>query len=284
MSVEISKFLDTDVLKKGLPRRQDQRMFLETAEELLNVRCTEYGLDSYSEITQLYNTDLYDNYGISVNFPFPQLFEMKNGSVYLLNDSKLYSVNMSTLSATNVDLTELSLYDIQSVNTPKLPVRGTQWSLIDFENTWMFVNGQSTILKPNIDASGKVFVENSISINTGCYHNGRSVLGGFNSSNFWNLEWRLFWEEWSSKNDYEVALDTALGSNYVMWSSALGGDVFMLFYPSLMKSGLISTGGYDISDPLILDILKTNDAGFMPMSWRGSVLSVKPIDRDWETA
>lgn len=276
MSVEISEYIDAKTLSKGLPQRADQRMWQPTAVELFNVKCTEYGLDAYQNIEQVYKDGLYADYGISVDVPFPALFLMKDGTVYLWNKQKLYEVNMSTLSTTNVDLTTVSLYDIVSTSTVKNPIAGYRWNLVDFDGAWLFVNGQSSVIKPNIDTSGKIFVENTVNINAGCYSMGRSIVGGFNSANFWNLEWRSYWEQWLAKNSYGLTLDLGLGSNFIMWSNAIGNDVFMLYYPSMMQNGLIESD-YGSDDPFIMDILKSNDSGFMPMSWRGSVLDIKDM-------
>jgi len=63
-----------------------------------------------------------------------------------------------------------------------------------------------------------------------------------------------------------------------MWSMSGGGDVFKLFFNSLAIQGVYKGNTtYSDDNPAMFDMLRRGDAGFMPMSWKGTVQEIKPI-------
>ena len=289
---EFYTFIEGDVLARGLRKRsKSSRNHLEMI-KVLNVRCGEYGLERYEPIEILSKNYFHTQYGFSLDFPFPQIF-LGIGKGFVLNKSSIYELNLDTIvEDTSFTLTEIDTYDVGTGNAVTRPLSGTRWNFIDFEDVYMFVNGTSSIFaanrwidnyKANTVHTGKVFSENTVSINTGCKHKGRTVLGGFNPTNFWNNDWKKFWLDWTVKHKTGMQFDATLGlgENFIMWSMSGGGDMFKLFFNRLAITGIYKgQTNFGDTDPLIFSMMKRGDAGFMPVSWNGAILEIKPIGND----
>lgn len=277
----IETFIDIKgkTLGKGLRFRETNTRNYFALTQATNVRGNEFGLESLETFIKL-DEDILYNYGIRIESPFPQIFKGIE-DIFLLTSGRIFKINDLDLGTSAFTLTEIKLYDINNSENEIRANKGSYWSFIDLGKAYLFVNGNSSIFyfphqKNIVDDVDKAYVDNSVSINCGAFYKGRSVIGGFNSSNFWNDSWKEFWSDWSTKHNYELNLPEGLEQNFIMWSMAGGGDVFSLFYPKLSISGIVQND-YSTTNPLIFDFMKRGDGGFIPVSWSDAVLRVEVL-------
>lgn len=237
------------------------------------------GLSLYEDITNPFQS------APTVAYPFPQLFRGKEVTL-LCFETAIYTVTETAGAWTT---TLITTYDYASTgNTKSIATGGGIWQFIDYgADSWFLFNGQDVVFKSrHLEFSGgsaKVFVQDDIDINTGCYHMGRHITGGFNESNYWNSDWQTFFDTWLAKvaavnADLPLDATLALGQNYVSWSSIGGGNVLGHFYPTLSIDGI--TDEYSDAEPLFLDMLERNDSGYVPMPTPGKVMCVKPLGKN----
>lgn len=266
-------------LLKGL--RPEERMLVNTdfLYQAQNAIPRKEGMSLYEDITNPFST------APTVAYPFPQLFRGKEVTL-LCFETEIYIVT-ETAGAWTTSL--ITTYDYASTsNTKSIASGGGIWQFIDYgADSWFLFNGKEVIFKSrHLEFSGgatKVFVQDDIDINTGCYHMGRHITGGFNETNFWNSDWQTFFDTWLSKvaaTNSAIPLDGTLGigKNYVMWSAIGGGDILGHFYPDISIKGI--TEEQDAANPLFLDMLERNDSGYVPMPTPGTVLIVKPLGKN----
>ncbi|MBT7187980.1 hypothetical protein HN911_11700 [Candidatus Bathyarchaeota archaeon] len=210
---------------------------------------------------------LVDPYGSSQfdSWPWPQLIR---GSEVTFSggEDAINIVNETNDPWTNSSgITGMKFYD-PSANFTLTPTG--VWHLVDFGLTWMLLNGNDILLKTNregmIGDSNTVFGINEITVQTGCAHRGRAILGGFDPSDFWKDEWKAIFDEWIEKS--ELAIDPTLDirDNFVWWTSIGGGDLLSLFDPPVEY----------------IEMFRRNEMGFMPMPSQGSVLAVKSLGKN----
>ena len=267
---------------KGLRPHASVRKDQGWAEKASGLRLREHGPESFSGIDSIIDAaTLYDTYDISVNTPHPQI--MKGiGIRYLVTKQRLYKIDYS---AGAYSLTRIWTYDSRDSETKLAPLGGGAWQFIDFDQTWMMVNGSATMFKASSQVelpisrydSTQVYVENSVSINAGCQFQGRAVIGGFNNQNFYNADWREFWEYWSQKNNPGMQFQVGFDQNWVMWTMVGAADLLWLFYPELANQGVSSGSGYDSDNPIIFDMLKRGDSGFAVMPFQGAVKDIRQM-------
>jgi len=126
--------------------------------------------------------------------------------------------------------------------------------------------------------TSSTLVVNDVTVNTGCEFRGRMIMGGFNSSNFWNDHWENFLRDLHD-NGLGISFPAAPGTNYVCWSP-IGRDGFWLFYPHDAISGLIDDDENTVfaeSKARLFEMIEQNEFGFMPMDWQGTVRRVLPL-------
>jgi len=213
---------------------------------------------------------------VSISFPFPQLFKGAAGT-FMLTASGLYTVT----EGTNFTVSRVATYNGLSENAAKSITASTSWHFADLGNSYMFTNGTCSIVKTNRDAmfggTSKVFIFDTPTVGSCCEHKGRLVLGGFTSSNFEHDAWEVF-----NKNLFDLGIGLAAvtqpGTNYIWWSQ-IGSGTFFLFYPNDYIYGILGTGEqeYSSDSPMIWDMFKRGEMGFMPMDWQGTVLRVLPL-------
>ena len=252
-------------LGRSLRNKKSRQFNIFSLVEVYNLRAREWGLESYIEPLNLDIQQLF-NEGFSTSGAFPQLMRI-SGELYLLDESKISKITQVNSDGT-FTLSNITLYDINNKTNAINVTPGGQWHLIDLQNTFLITNKNSTIFK--LGGDSKFYVNNYTTVNTGISDGGRSLLGGFNKDNFWNPTWKEFWKTWSTKHDYGLTLDYGLDQSFIMWSTVGGGDVFHLFYPEVFDS----ITGYDSTDPYIFTLYKRGDIGFIPMTWRGTILQM----------
>ena len=266
-------------LLQGL--RPEERMIMKSSflYQAQNAIPRAEGMSLYETITDPFSSSP------TVAYPFPQLFRGKEVTL-LCFENTIYTVT-ETAGAWTTSL--ITTYDYASTGSTKaIATGGGIWQFIDYgADAWFLFNGNEVVFKSrHLEFSGgtaKVFVQDDIDINTGCYHMGRHLTGGFNESNFWNSDWQTFFTIWTDKitavnADIPIDATHGLGQNYVMGSAIGGGDVLGHFYPDISIKGI--TEEQTSAKPLFLDMLERNDAFFMPMPTPGKVMCVKPLGKN----
>jgi len=189
------------------------------------------------------------------SWPFPQI--LRGREVTLLADSiSLYVINETTWTKA-LETT----YDFHATTSLKSIVAGGSWHLMDSGPTWVITNGVCAVTK---NSSGKALVESTVPFQTGCAHLGRGIFAGFDPAGVWPNAWDTIFDTWmdaSPSTFDETTVD--IGENFVLWSP-IGRDLYALFTPP--------------SD--VINMMRQNQFGFMPMPWQGTVYSVKPLGKD----
>ena len=270
-----------DMMAGGL--RPDDRVprnsgFLETCQ---NVRVSQVGgvsdLSVFTPVTDPFAAGYLTAQSITIAHPFPQIFK-GSGGTYLLTATKIYNV----IEAANWTVSQITTYDGYDIGTAKSITGSGSWHMADFGTAYAFFNGTSIVFSTNrynmFGESTSALVTNDITVNTGCAFRGRMIMGGFNSSNFWNDHWDAFLRELHD-NGLGISFPTAPGSNYVWWSD-IGEGGFFLLYPDAEFYGLLTNDEVDIFTEKrnkLYETIEKNLMGFRPMPWQGAVRCVKPL-------
>jgi len=133
---------------------------------------------------------------------------------------------------------------------------GGSWHFADFHHSWLLFNGSCVASR----LPDRVNVNIDFVPSTGCYHNGRAILAGFDPSKVT----RTLGDETAQRLGIEALLNEP-GPNWVWWSSIGGGDVILKF--------IQGDPGIDI------EFAERNESGYMPMPWRGMNLCVEPLGK-----
>lgn len=239
---------------------------------LTNVRVRPEGLTAYEPLIQPVSDSTLSANSVSYAFPFPQLFRGKYITL-LVSATKLFVVNETTWT-----LTPVTTYDLYNTGLTKTITSGGSWHFTDFWNTFILYNGSCCIIKFGGDS--KYYVQDTLTIQTGCAHRGRAIQAGFSTSNFWSSDWKSFWTSRITQYDppYSNVIKTMadIGPNWIHWSSIGGGDLRFLHDLTWATTGPYAAG-YTSDNPMVLDFALRNEWGWMPMSFQGSVLAVKSL-------
>lgn len=260
----------TPQLQAGLRRFERQRTRQAGLVELKNLRPKSYGLEPIVPVTDYFTSSP------TISWPWPQLFrgELKN---YLFFETSVEEVTESAgPTATRV---AINTFDQTNAAASKNIVAGGVWHFVDLKDAFYAFNGSCVVFDPGIEKlhglANKVYVQDTVSIETGCHHQGRVVFGGFDSSNIWS-NWSSILAAWDTAETDVTTPRDDVGENYVMWSSIGGGDFpLWLFYPVNANY----TYDLDKSADRILDLLRRNELGWMPMPFSGKVLRVAPLGK-----
>lgn len=242
-----------------------------------NLMASEYGLEPAPVID-----DPFDG-GINVSHPFPQLFVGK-GDSFLLEESGIKSVDMSTDPWSVITL---NTFDGRNSSSSKTISSGGVWQFIDMQDSWYMLNGESIVFDTGhrniIGKDDKILVLDDITINAGTYHRGRVIIGGFDENDFWNINWQSLFQHWKDSVGEQIPFDFGdIGNNFVFWSSIGGGDFpLWLFYPELAVEGFSpqvdDKYDYNLENSMLLEAMRKNEFGFMPMPWQGTVEAIVPL-------
>ena len=236
--------------------------------ECLNMKPYGGGLVSYEALTDPFSG------GQVVNFPFPQFFRGQELAL-MLSATTLYELAIGSIPWTK---TAVSLY------SPSLPTATSSitsdglWHVIDLGPAFYAFNGTSSVFRTGLDrlessAASTTFVTDSVTINTGCSFRGRVYIGGLGSP--WNTLWQEIFAEWEEEADLnEIDLVTnGPAENWVMWSSIGGGDFpLWLVYPQGFAQLQLGP-----TKEFILERLRRNEFGWMPMHYSEVVQVMKPL-------
>lgn len=261
-----------DQIKAGL--RRDTRDNTTGLAVCKNMQPTEDGLRPYEPPDLAVSNSELSNNGITVSFPYPQVFIGKQEAL-LCTQTRIFSIDLSTFT-----LTELTIYDGNDADSMVTLTGGSSWHFMDFHTTWALFNGTELVFKDGrfgfSGSVGKVLRLTSPVIKTGCDFKYRPIYGGFTSNPF-DEEWQNFFHVDPAKTGIGEQ-ELSLGKNSVFFGSPGGGDMLWLLYPRLL------TGGY-VNDPEVwnslrtyaFDRLKQNTMGWLILNSPGEVLRVLPL-------
>jgi len=232
-------------------------------EDLVGMRVDEFGLEPQELQRDPFNGLL------PVDWPYPQLF--RGDDVSLIG--RRAAVQLVTEASSMWSTSSLTLYDTLNPLTTKAVTEGGVWHHADVGNAWFLFNGACTVfttgLDPLVPQSQKYWINDSITINTGCVHKGRIVVGGLGSDLWSQTMQEVFQKMRSSINNDVITSFDDIGSNYILWGSAGGGDFpLWLFMPLQYPHSLRPT--YE----RFIERLKRGQLGWFPCTFRGTVLKV----------
>lgn len=219
----------------------------------------------------------------SSTWPFPQIIRGK-GVSFLCSETQVFQIDEGDMSIWNEQIFRNTDPPHASTAIPS----GGPWHMADFHGVWMLFNGSCILMKANDRLlTGAAIQEPVISTfeplcNTGVYHRGRGLMGGFLDDGY-DDAWQDFIDGWASElpdmEDFDKTLE--LGKNFVWWSSIGGGDLFWMFNNAIRIAGWMGEIGgtlyHDNDRPLLADYMEMNTSGFMPMPWQGHVLRMLPM-------
>ena len=188
---------------------------------------------------------------MSVSWPFPQVFKGK-GVILIADKSTVYEAT----AGPHYGLMAPAIYNAGDPDTISAIAEGGPWHFIDMHGAWMLLNGQSAVLRARPDAlnpsfGNKWYGRHSFHVNTGCYHRGRVLFGGF--------------------NEVDHPVWGRLDPNVVAWSHIGGGDGFYPFFDELIRT--------DRGDGTALRDLQRLDSGYVYIDSYGEVLRTIPMGR-----
>ncbi len=280
-SDQIAKPFEAGLRRYHKTRRGTQQLF-----DLVNFKSTPFGLVPYEPVVNPFSEDLLGGGLLDMDFPFPQLFVGKKYTLLAARNT-IYSVDPNDWSA----IYELTLYDAENVTVEKSITEGGHWEFIDFWDFWLLTNGKCSVFGCGKDRmlgnTFKVYVHDGVPVSCGCNHKGRVIFGGFDPTQFWDSTWETLWDAWYDVNqdtgisqETQEGTDTVkmpVGNNFVWWSSIGGGDALFLFFPQIVGQTGFTSSTYGATKPIIFDILKKNEQGFVPMPFQGMVRASRPL-------
>ena len=165
------RFVIAEHLQNGL--RPDPRIAqgAQVLEECRGVRCAPHGISTPISVELLSSLA---GSGITIDPPFPQLFA---GIQFMLLADKdaLYWIDAED----NLDPVDLYQPSRSPNESPDGSITsGGIWHFADAGNFWMLFNGITVVF--NIPGD-RVYATDSVRINSGCYHRGRVIFGGFDA-------------------------------------------------------------------------------------------------------
>lgn len=168
----------------------------------------------------------------------------------------------------------ISVQEIATTSVTSLP-SGGQWHFSDFANTWFLHNGACTAMC----LGGSLWYQDITTVNTGCAFRGRFLIGGL-ASDFWTDGWKTQLSSWLPAAFGKLTTaDMNMAGNFVAWSSIGGGDALLWLYPRLGLNPRTGYQPYADAYPLLQPYLDRNEMGFMPMTFQGTVLCLKPLGK-----
>lgn len=183
-----------------------------------------------------------------------------------------------------------SVYNVTAPNTP-IEVAGSlgvglnaqpngQWQLVDLMDSWYLFNRRANVTffqtgySELNNETRKVFFSYTPTIRAGALFKGRVVIGGFDRTNFWNTTWQTVFTTWQAAMPAGIFTSfDDLDFNWVAWGSIGGGD----FPAWLMQQNSTFTEQDDVTAGNILERVRRNEFGFMPVPVGGTVIRLIPL-------
>ena len=236
-------------------------------------------LTKYTAPTSPFAAGYLAGQGVSVAFPFPQLIKGR-GSSWLVDDTDIYDAT----EAANWTIAAATTYDAYATGTAKAIISGNAWHLADFGKSFALFNGSCIVFKRYNEGmfggTDPMLVVDDITVQTGCAFNGRMVMGGFSTTDFYNDAWENFLRD-KFDQGFGMAFPDMLGTNFVWWSP-VGHSAFWIVYPTDTLLGIVDEADnvpHDWDNTKLQELMESGEMGFMPMRWQGNVLNTKPLGK-----
>lgn len=213
-------------------------------------------------------------------WPHPQIFRTANTTLLAAATAVSTIIEGATWSASAI-----TTYDYASTSSAKAIITGGAWHLADSGVNWFLFNGNNVVFQDSANRVGgsnsNTLVQDDITIQTGCMHRHRMIMGGFNTSDFWLSAWvtqMATFHNLLPSGFTTTGSDVTPGSNWIMWSSIGGGagDLYWLLYPTTAQDGFVS-GAHDATRPLWIEEFERNEWGWGRLPFQGTVRVVKPL-------
>ena len=224
-------------------------------------------------------------------YPYPLLFIGQSDTVSVF-ESRLYTDNSAVdtnlnagidcttgLNQTHVynahNISNISSFEYQVTNPP---------DFVDLKRSWYLFSNQGVMFKTNWasmndERQDKVLFSTNPKVNTGTYHKGRIIIGGFNPASVWSSDWSALWDRWKDMLPENVVLtDENFDYNYILWSG-IGEGLLWLIYPQIATFGLMNDRKkYSVDYPYFFELIRKNDIGWLPIPARSYVRKIRPLE------
>ena len=254
-----------------------------------NLKPTAWGLSPVEPVVVPISNEVLSSWSLLLQWPYPRLHR-GHKNTFLTSPERLFYVNEGDWS-----LQQMDIYSYATPTDLVTPEVGGLWQLVDFYDTFLFTNGRGCVFHFNLrNALGqstpeKVFYSSALRATAGADFKGRAVLAGFSPDRTWNSKLSSIFALGAKSAESGVNftnLFQGFQDNFVMWSTIGGGDLLFWFDENASfnfnEVGLIQDGssGYNSSRPFLLDMIKRNELGWMPLEWPGMIRALKPLGND----
>lgn len=268
--------LQGDRMRRGL--RKSYRAGRNTAGlvELQNMIVHEEGLASYEELPFSVPYQYLVQLGLNqLGWPEPMIFQGKRKTLMIYKQG-IYLIDEDSWIPYLLD----DIRDTDNVNNSYTPKLGNVYDFVDLGNSWLLVNGRSSVLYWEHEqmTGGTDYARgtDNLRIQTGCTFRGRMLLGGFDPD--YSIHSTIKTLVQGFADDLVSNFDTSMefSNQHVVWSN-VGISLFWMFYPTIAQNGVISGAGYGATRPWLFELMMRGDMGWMPMPWRGYVLHTRAM-------
>ncbi len=219
----------------------------------------------------------------TLSWPFPQIFHGDKADI-LADEQYIYTADL----ATEV-LTLITLYDAHDQSTPitdnALTSGAEPWQFVDMQQSWFLISNNNVVFKiPSNDSNNVMVTGGDASIDTKftamAQLRNRLFFGGFSGATYFaSTAWTNIFTLWKQNTSQEVYTDesTAIGTNWIMWSTPSGGDYDI---PFVMEMAMFQIPTAAIQTTLLPHIradIKNGDIGFLEMPWQGAIHAMKGL-------
>lgn len=210
---------------------------------------------------------------VSVDWPFPQLFRGLETTLLLRRSAAQIVSEASNLWTT----TNLTFNDAAAPASTKAIAEGGVWHIADLGGSWFAFNGSCTLFTTGLDplfniTTQKYWIDDSVTIASGCAHKGRVIVGGLDSTLFSGTMSEILRQAQGYVEEDIITDWDDIASNYVLWGSIGGGD-----FPLWLFMPLSYPEAYRPTYARFVERLKRGQFGWAPCSFQGSVLALAPL-------
>ncbi len=217
-------------------------------------------------------------------WPFPQIFHGDKADV-LAGQRYIYTANLSTEVITLIELYDAHIQASALGGDGGLTVGGGPWQFIDMQQSWFLVSSKNIVYKipSNVGDSIMVAGDNAsidTKFTTMAQLRNRLFFGGFSGAAYFaSTAWTDIFTLWKQNTSQEVYTDenTAIGTNWIMWSTPAGGDYTIPFVMELAMFQIPTAAVQTTLLPHIRADIKSGDIGFLEMPWQGAIAVMKGL-------
>lgn len=277
---EFQLAINPDILKLGLRKNLTKSDFRFGLSQCVNMEAEDEGLVPYMPITVPFSEDDLNAQAIEWDWPFPQFFKGRSTKI-LATRNRLFEVDGDWM------LHRIATYNADDESSEIEIPSGRAWSFVDLGKSWFMFNGMCVVFSVDSGVmfgdAAKCLVSTGVRAECGCDFHGRMLIGGFDQSHSWSSDWQDFVEGYADNSGLSFDFTIQLRDNFVWWSSIGGGDLTWMMQQGWSETGFVTTARgaseapYSSSRPMLFDLLKRNEMGFMPMPFSGRVRAMKEL-------